>query len=258
MQRLTDTLVDPLLIIVTLTVIVMIKLIMRDAALERNTTGLLALLTVFVILVLLAASPASVHRLLVNLESRIAEAPACADDYTSMVVLGGGLDVGIVANEQIQLMSKATFARAVEARRLVSVQPGLDYPLVLAGGGSSSVSEAQVMGQFLSLAQVPDERMHFEVNSRNTFENAQNVAAIFEQNQWSKDIRLISSALHMPRAVGVFNKLGFEVCALPTNFLGLKDVPRYALLPQTPVLMKAEKLLHEWAGIFYYRLRGWM
>jgi uncharacterized SAM-binding protein YcdF (DUF218 family) len=92
--------------------------------------------------------------------------------------------------------------------------------LAFSGGSAelfgSETSEAAVVKQVLGGLGVDLERVVFEDRSRNTFENA----------RYSKDLivpkpgecwLLITSAYHMPRAVGVFRKVGWDVLPYPTG-----------------------------------------
>lgn len=258
MQGLTAMLMDPLLLALLLILFFIAALVSSHARQQRNTMGLLSLFVLIAGLGILIGSPAVVNRFVDKLESRFTDSPECVIENTSLVVLGGGVDSRIRSVEEIHFMSAGTLARVNEARLLIAAQADLDYPVVLVGGGRAGMSEAEVMREFLQLTQIAQERLLVEVNSLSTFANAQNVARIFEQNEWTKKIRLVTSALHMQRAVGVFAKQGFEICPISVDRQALQNVPKYALLPQTTVLVKFDKLWHEMLGLFYYRLSGKM
>jgi uncharacterized SAM-binding protein YcdF (DUF218 family) len=68
---------------------------------------------------------------------------------------------------------------------------------------------------------------------------------------------LVTSALHMPRSVGVFRKAGWNVIPWPVNYLtgaepswASEDVPIARLYFMT-------RTVHELVGLIYYRARGW-
>jgi len=64
----------------------------------------------------------------------------------------------------------------------------------------------------------------------------------------------------MPRAVGVFEKVGFEVVA-STATIAVVDFAQPTLLdwwPSLGNLKKAESLIREKIGLFVYWLRGWV
>jgi uncharacterized SAM-binding protein YcdF (DUF218 family) len=98
-----------------------------------------------------------------------------------------------------------------------------------------------------------------EGNSINTRENA-----IFSYQTLAprgvRRILLVTSAMHMPRAVGAFRKAGFQVIAAPADFHAGWDQPDILSrwFPNAGNLLYAGLALHEWVGIATYRLRGWI
>jgi len=73
-------------------------------------------------------------------------------------------------------------------------------------------------------------------------------------------ILLVTSGLHMPRAVGVFEKVGFEVIASTATITAV-DLAQPKLLdwwPSVENLRKAEFLIREKVGLLVYWLRGWV
>jgi len=82
-------------------------------------------------------------------------------------------------------------------------------------------------------------------------------------------ILLVTSAIHMPRAVGLFEHQGFEVVPAPTDFQVTEarpDLPfrvlwpnyLFGLFPTSENLNDTTQALKEYIGIAVYRLRGWM
>ena len=68
---------------------------------------------------------------------------------------------------------------------------------------------------------------------------------------------LVTSAWHMPRAVGVFRQAGFPVTAYPVDFRtgGRANVLRpFATLSEG--LRRLDVAAKEWAGLVGYRLTG--
>jgi hypothetical protein len=90
---------------------------------------------------------------------------------------------------------------------------------------------------------IAPDRLLLETKARNTYENAvftQQLIAPLAEERWL----LVTSAVHMPRAVGCFRRAGFTV------------------LPW-PVTMSAERSAgwmefakHEWVGLLVYRFLG--
>ncbi|HJT97103.1 MAG TPA: YdcF family protein, partial [Rhodanobacteraceae bacterium] len=93
-----------------------------------------------------------------------------------------------------------------------------------------------------------------ETGSTTTWENAARVRAL--EPALPSRIWLVTSALHMPRALIAFRAAGFEPCAWPGDyraspFEGIAD-----LLPHAGAIANADATLHEWVGEIVYRLRA--
>jgi hypothetical protein len=92
-------------------------------------------------------------------------------------------------------------------------------------------------------------RITMETRSRNTFENAVYSSALIRPNPDERWL-LITSAVHMPRAVGSFRHAGFNVEAYPVNFTqNSKDVSRGQA-------RGGEFAYREWIALVAYRLLG--
>lgn len=93
-------------------------------------------------------------------------------------------------------------------------------PVVVLSGGSdprvSATSEAQAMHEVMRDLGVPAHVMMLEERSRNTRQNAKQVWDLLQPNG-IRHIVLVTSAMHMRRAVSLFEAQGFEVTAAPTD-----------------------------------------
>jgi uncharacterized SAM-binding protein YcdF (DUF218 family) len=88
-------------------------------------------------------------------------------------------------------------------------------------------------------------RLVLEEESRTTYENA-TVAARLVAPKPGERWMLVTSASHMPRAVGVFRKAGFNVYAWPIYYEHEKG------------RLSWRRAYHEWVGLVVYRLTGRM
>lgn len=136
-------------------------------------------------------------------------------------------------------------------------------PLILCSGGSQALfgearkpPESGIMSSVLEEWGVPGSAILTEERSLNTHENA----------IWSHDllaargihkILLVTSAMHMPRAAATFRKAGFEVVPVPADFRTGWDQEVLDWIPNSSSLKDTERALHEWLGLWTYRLRGW-
>ncbi|MEB3357240.1 MAG: YdcF family protein [Synechococcales bacterium] len=143
--------------------------------------------------------------------------------------------------------------------------------VILSGGRISWMSdgspESEDMATILKAMGVPAEAILQDPDSLNTYENAVNVKQILEENGMNR-ILLVTSALHMPRSLMIFRKLGIEAIAAPTDFWELRQVEEESLPTIRALLIKAipdasnlesfTRALKEYIGIVVYRLRGWL
>ncbi|MGO8931821.1 MAG: YdcF family protein [Limisphaerales bacterium] len=134
----------------------------------------------------------------------------------------------------------------------------------VATGGIAPRPGAQEMAEFLEMLGVPKSVILTETKSANTRQHARNLQTVF-QEQGFKRILLVTSAMHMPRSLGVFRRgcPGIEFIPAPTDFRVTERIPApwyhelNALVPTPANLLLFSELMHEYLGMAYYRVRGW-
>jgi uncharacterized SAM-binding protein YcdF (DUF218 family) len=99
---------------------------------------------------------------------------------------------------------------------------GIADKLILSGGtldwqGETETTPAKDMELLMNFMGVPEDAMILQGDSANTAQDADFSTSIIKKNNW-KRVVLVTSALHMPRAVGLFNRLGVEVIPAPTDY----------------------------------------
>ena len=120
----------------------------------------------------------------------------------------------------------------------------------------------------MEMLDVPATAVTLETNSRNTYENALYSHPLLEE-LGSQEILLVTSAVHMPRAVAIFEKQGIHVLPIPTDFAVTQPDWEYAtstnllvqmgnFLPTVENLELTTRALKEYIGLLIYRLRGWV
>ena len=69
----------------------------------------------------------------------------------------------------------------------------------------------------------------------------------------------MTSAFHMPRALAVFRRAGFNVEPSPADFGGrpLLEGGVLAFMPDAAALKTSSLVVKEWIGMLVYRFRGW-
>ena len=129
--------------------------------------------------------------------------------------------------------------------------------LVISGGGYRRIPDAVVMANLAEQMGVPVAAIEVEDRSRTTWQNAQFVAAL--SPAVPRRIWLVTSALHMPRALGAFRAWGFEPCAAPS---GLQETRLHfgpgVFVPRGDAVLASTLALHELFGeVKYAGLEWW-
>lgn len=176
------------------------------------------------------------------------------DKPQAIVVLGGGInnngieynhDLEVGADTLIRLKYAAYLAHKFEST-----------PVVVSGGLISlRHSEGDVMQQSLINDFQIKNTIFIEDRSRNTDENAKDVAKIL-QPMGIKTIILVSQAYHIRRATMLFHKYGFEVIPASTDYYDSNNPysNSLSLLPQAKAMHDTAIALHEIIGFWIYAL----
>jgi uncharacterized SAM-binding protein YcdF (DUF218 family) len=145
-------------------------------------------------------------------------------------------------------------------------------PLVILSGGriewrGGGASESSDMAQLLKAMGVPANAILEDPTSLTTRENAVNVQKIMQERGIRK-ILLVTSALHMPRSMAIFKKIGVDAIAAPTDFLisdqEIKEPQSTVqgfvlnLFPDSGNMERFTRALKEYFGMVIYWLRGWV
>jgi uncharacterized SAM-binding protein YcdF (DUF218 family) len=173
----------------------------------------------------------------------------------AIVLLGGATRGDTPMGKLVDLNQHAD--RLVHA---VALYKARKAPVVLLSGGSvgDGRPEALQMKDVLEVMGVPVAHVLLEKQSRNTYDNAVNSARILKDSGMHR-ILLVTSAYHMRRALGVFERQGLEVVPAPADYQQL--VTRQLLpawLPTVSSLHQSTDALHEIVGYWVYRWRGWL
>ncbi|ELS33123.1 MULTISPECIES: YdcF family protein [Pseudanabaena] len=139
--------------------------------------------------------------------------------------------------------------------------------LVVTGGraewyGEGGNPESEDMAAIAEFVGVPSQAIIQESQSLNTRENAVNTKQILSKRGINQ-ILLVTSALHMPRSMEIFRKVGFECIAAPTDFLAVQHENNKGwasildLLPSAEALKNTTNAIKEYIGLFIYQMVGW-
>ena len=166
----------------------------------------------------------------------------------AVVVLGGAMRAATLAQPLPGLNAAAD--RVWHAARLYHA--GKAPLLVLSGGTDARVnltSEAEAMRVLLHDLGVPNAVMLLEGNSRTTQENARFTADLLRQRGMDH-ILLVTSALHMRRAVAHFEAVGMRVTPAATDYEATPVPGMRGLLPDAEALDKSGRGLKELVGVW--------
>lgn len=183
--------------------------------------------------------------------------PAEMPDYVDGIIVLGGQ---IAVDSGLKLDKRVT--RGISERMLAFAKLAKRYPnakLVFTGGSGSlfqqELKEAHFVPMVVRSLGLDPNRIILEDQSRNTYENA---ALSWDLIRPGKDERwfLITSASHMPRAVGCFRKVRWNVVPYPVDYTteGGEEVSfSVGLLGGLSAL---GEVLHEWIGLVAYWVTG--
>ena len=164
-----------------------------------------------------AALPSLTNALMWPIEARFARTIVSPhEDIAGFIALGGRAE------------------RILEAARLTRAHPG--SKLVVTGNGEGEMQLARRAG-------LSADRVIIEPAAQNTFENAQFTARLLGAAGSARWV-LVTSASHMPRAIGCFRKAKVAIEPWPVDDVssGWRD--------------RLSTATHEWLGMLAYWLRG--
>jgi uncharacterized SAM-binding protein YcdF (DUF218 family) len=207
-------------------------------------------------LLLLAILPIGVA-LMRPLENRFPRPPADMAAPAGIIVLGGAIDSSISAARNVVALGDGA-GRVVEAVVMARRYPEARIVYsggnnVLSGEGPPEAVEGKVL--LVQLGIQPD-RIEVEGRSRDTDENARFTRDLVSPKA-SETWLLVTSAYHMPRAVGAFRRAGFTVVADPVDYRSTGNGDDWRLNGE-PILglRDVNAAAHEWIGLLVYRLTG--
>jgi uncharacterized SAM-binding protein YcdF (DUF218 family) len=222
---------------------------LRRSARLLASLGIIGLLT-------LGFSPMA-NWLILPLEMRFPVPPLEGRQIDGIIVLGGAV-------QERQTVTHGPLALNDAGDRvtaLVALANRFPQARVLFTGGAGVYSaapkpEAEVLRDHIVSLGLAEGRVQFESNSVDTYQNA-----VFSRDlmrpKAGETWLLVTSAWHMPRAVGCFRQAGFAVLAYPVDFRtgGWGDRLR-GFSSLSDGLRRTEVATREWLGLAVYRLSG--
>jgi uncharacterized SAM-binding protein YcdF (DUF218 family) len=226
---------------------------------RRHRPGLAASCGLLALSILVASSLPPVGDALVrSLEKDHPPAdPAAAPKAGAIIVLGGGLAPGLSPRHGPELADASD--RVLHAARLWRAGKA---PLVVASGGrlpwsSAARTDAAETADLLVEWGVPRAAILEEGKSRTTSEEAVEMARLLRA-RGVKEFLLVTSSLHMRRALAAFQAEGLDPIPSPCDALvaGPPSRGAAAWIPSPEALSKTHRALREHLGLAFYRLTG--
>jgi uncharacterized SAM-binding protein YcdF (DUF218 family) len=176
--------------------------------------------------------------------------------YDAVIVLGGAVEPApsrAVGSTQMNAAGDRVIRAAELLRnghaRSVLVSGGLIRPQ------PGEPSEAEQIAARLRDWGIPPDRITLETRSRNTRENAVESARAVSARGWRR-LLLVTSAVHMQRALGCFRAVGLSPDALPVDFRA-GDGRGESWLPRAHALDMSTNAIRELAGRLVYWMVGY-
>lgn len=185
------------------------------------------------------------------LETRF-KTPELPENINGIVVLGGAVNPPLT-----ELWGQPSLSHGAE-RMTESVALARHYPeakLLFTGGpwSKGEISEAEVARLFFTQQGIPESRLILESEASSTHENAIFTRKLIEPGD-SETWILVTSASHMPRAVGAFRKQGWQILPYPVDFES-REVGGLTWPPHVgKALADFDFVVREWTALIWYRL----
>ncbi len=218
--------------------------------------GLQCLVASILLLAICGFSPLG-NALILPLEERFPPWNPARGAPDGIVVLGGAFETSVApARGEISLNEAAE-------RMTGAVELARKYPAarILFSGGSGQIiyggsTEAELARRLFENLGVPTGRLITEERSRDTDENALFSKALADPKPNERWL-LVTSAHHMPRAVGAFRHAGFDVEAYPVDWRtrGWEDLAR-PFWNVSDGLKRTDTAARQWVGLLAYWLTG--
>jgi len=198
------------------------------------------------IVTLLFMTPNVLHRAINYWERFPLSNENCSKPLDTIVVLPGGTRFGTTpATDNWGQLTQSSLQRLLKGAEIAVDQSV--RRLAIPG----TQVEARLMRQLAQERGVPAANIETDGGSHNTWLASVWVAR--SAKDWG-NMALVTSALHMRRALWSFQQQGIEVCPIAVDPEGVDPKPWW-LLPKSSDTRKADLLMHELLGMIWYRFR---
>lgn len=193
------------------------------------------------------------YLLIDTLQSRYQPLVTPPQNVNKIVVLGGGISGGKIYPANIMLRS-ASLSRLVEGIRQFYIlkKHGINATLILSGGRVfESQAEAGTMRNTAIMLGIPKNAIQIEDGSKDTHDEA----LFLKRELGAQPFILVTSAFHMPRAMELFQAVGTNPIAAPTQFFGPTNLKIKSYIPSSLALEISDITIHEYLGMAWEKLK---
>lgn len=182
------------------------------------------------------------------------------EPYDAGIVLGGGMVTLDTHTDRMTFHSNTD--RMLQALKLFK-ENKIKNIIFSSGSGSivhRSMLEAPLLKRYLTDIDVPGTSVLVDSLSDNTHENAMNTAKIIKEKFPEGKFLLITSSMHMRRALGCFRHEGINVIPYSTCLItGDREFDiAHILVPDLEALGHWDSLIHELFGYITYSVFGYL
>ena len=146
--------------------------------------------------------------------------PPLPQSIDGVVVLDGGMQ-GNIVDARAALAQDPSVTRLVAAARLARLHPGARL-VYAAGLGAGKKSQEEIAAILFREIGIGGAQLVIESASRNTWENLVNAKALANPKD-GETWMLVTSAVHMPRAVAIARHLKWKMIPWPSEYLTAPD-----------------------------------
>jgi uncharacterized SAM-binding protein YcdF (DUF218 family) len=208
-----------------------------------------ALVTLGLLLIVLASLGRVTNALVVPLEDEYPKWQGPIPGLTYVVIMGAAH----ADNPRIPLTNRpnpAALYRLVEGIALYRAHPG--SKLIVSGGGGQPETKAEIMARVAHVLGVPRRDLILQVASGDTAEEV----ALLRDIVGDARFAVVTTAVHMPRTMALFARLGMHPVPVPTHFLEI-NAPGWFDPPNADNLVASGFAVHEYLGLAWLRIKTW-
>jgi uncharacterized SAM-binding protein YcdF (DUF218 family) len=177
----------------------------------------------------------------------------------AVVVLDGGTERCYSIAGVGEQPNATTLARALEAVRVATL---IDAPLVVVTGGTNrpipgAAPDGDMLRQAIVRLGVPADRVVLDPDSTSTRAHALSVTRLLRARGISRFV-LVTSDTHIRRAAAAFRREGADLVASPASGCDRPAAHVWRIWPSSASLAYSEAAVHDYLGLIYYGIRGWL